>query len=44
MPLVIVPLGNEVDVEELYGNLSQFLPEEFHSLPLIERILEYLGF
>ena len=44
MPLVIVPLGDEVEVEQLYENLSQFLPEEFHSLPLIERILEYLGF
>src|SRR3990167_8386952 len=44
MPLIIVPLGNEVDTEQLHENLSNFLPEEFHSLPLIERILEYLGF
>jgi hypothetical protein len=44
MPLIIVPLGDEVDLEELHENLSRFLSEEFHSLPLIERILEYLGF
>ncbi|MDP3875328.1 MAG: hypothetical protein Q8Q22_02310 [bacterium] len=44
MPLIIVPLGDEVDVEELHENLSRFLSEEFHSLPLVERILEYLGF
>ncbi|MEX2013553.1 MAG: hypothetical protein WD897_01405 [Parcubacteria group bacterium] len=44
MPLIIVPLGDSVDVEQLRENLSRFLPEEFHSLPLIERVLEYLGF
>lgn len=44
MPLIIVPLGDEVDVEELHEKLSNFLSEEFHSLPFIERILEYLGF
>ncbi|MDO8569618.1 MAG: hypothetical protein Q7R89_02480 [bacterium] len=44
MPLIIVPLGDEVDVEQLHENLSRFLSEEFHSLPFIERILEYLGF
>ena len=44
MPLIVVPLGNEVDVEQLHENLSSLLPEEFHSLPFIEKILEYLGF
>lgn len=44
MPLIIVPLGEEVDVEELHGNLLQFLSEEFHTLPFVEKILEYLGF
>ena len=44
MPLIIVPLGNEVEIEELHDNLSQFLSEEFHSLPFVERLLEYLGF
>ena len=44
MPLIVVPLGDEVDVEDLHESLSLFLTEEFHSLPLIERLLEYLGF
>ncbi|MDP2642101.1 MAG: hypothetical protein Q8P21_02325 [bacterium] len=44
MPLIIVPLGESVDVEELHENLSQFLAEEYHSLPLVEKMLEYLGF
>ncbi len=44
MPLIIVPLGEDTDTEQLHENLSRFLPEEFHSLPLIEKILEYLGF
>ena len=44
MPLIIVPLGDSVDVEQLHENLSRFLSEEFHSLPLVERFLEYLGF
>ena len=44
MPLIIVPLGENVDVEELHENLSHFLTEEFHSLPFVEKILEYLGF
>ena len=44
MPLIIVPLSDEVDLDELHENLSRFLSEEFHTLPFIERILEYLGF
>lgn len=44
MPLIIVPLGDEVNAEQLNKNLSNFLSEEFYSLPLVERILEYLGF
>lgn len=44
MPLIVVPLGDETDVEELHDRLSQYLAEEFHSLPFIERLLEYLGF
>lgn len=44
MPLIIVPLGENADAEQLHENLSRFLSEEFHSLPLIEKILEYLGF
>lgn len=44
MPLIIVPLGDNTDVEQLHENLSLFLSEELHSLPFVERILEYLGF
>ncbi|HEY4503443.1 MAG TPA: hypothetical protein VJC14_03370, partial [Candidatus Paceibacterota bacterium] len=44
MPLIVVPLGNETDVEELHEDLSTSLREEFHSLPFVEKILEYLGF
>jgi len=44
MPLIIVPLGDEVDLEELHEKLSFCLPEEFHSLPFVEKIIEYLGF
>ncbi|MEX2013743.1 MAG: hypothetical protein WD896_00110, partial [Parcubacteria group bacterium] len=44
MPLIIVPIGEGVDPEQLNEKLSGILPEEFHSLPLVERILEYLGF
>ena len=43
-PLIVVPLGDETDTEQLHENLSRFLPEEFHSLPFVERALEYLGF
>lgn len=44
MPLITVPLGDEVDVEQLHDSLSHFLSEEFHNLPFVERVLEYLGF
>lgn len=44
MPLIVVPLSEKTDVEQLHKNLSVFLSEEFHSLPFIERLLEYLGF
>ena len=44
MPLIIVPLGDDTDVEQLHENLSHFLSEEFHTLPFVERLLEYLGF
>ena len=44
MPLIIVPLNDEVNADELHEKLSQFLSEEFHSLPFVERMLEYFGF
>jgi hypothetical protein len=44
MPLIVIPLGESVDVERLEDTLEQFLSKEFHSLPLVERLIEYLGF
>lgn len=44
MPLIIIPIGEELDIERLHRILSRFLKEEPHSLPLVENILEYLGF
>ena len=44
MPLIIIPLNNEVNLENLEETLARFLKEEFHSLPFVEKILEYLGF
>ena len=44
MPLIIVPLGDGVDVEELHDKLLISLHEEFHDLPFVEKLLEYLGF
>jgi hypothetical protein len=44
MPLITVPLGEEVDPAELREELIRFIPEEYHSLPFVERFIEYLGF
>lgn len=44
MPLIIVPIGEEVDVEKLHSVLTVSLKEEYHSLPFVEQLLEYLGF
>ncbi len=44
MPLIVVPISDETDPDKLHEVLSQFLQEEYHALPFIERFLEYLGF
>lgn len=44
MPLIIVPLGDNADPEKLDELLEQFMEKEYHSLPIVEKILEYLGF
>ncbi len=44
MPLIIVPLNEDVEVEHLHDALSQVLEERPHSLPFVEKILESLGF
>ncbi len=43
LPLIIIPTG-DMNAEKLDATLSQFLPEKYHSLPFVEKILEYLGF
>jgi len=44
MPLVIVPLSQEVDIEDVEEKILQFIPQEPLTLPFAERLLEYLGF
>lgn len=44
MPLIIVPLAEAVDVEDLHKKLSANLKEKYHSLPFVEKIIEALGF
>jgi hypothetical protein len=44
MPLIIIPLDDRVDVENVHEILSHFIQEEHHAPPLVERLLEYLGF
>ncbi len=44
LPLIIIPLGDGVNVEKVHEVLAQFIEEEEHSLPLVENVLEFLGF
>ena len=44
MPLIIIPLNDEININEMHDKLSEFLKEEFHSLPFVEKMLEYFGF
>jgi hypothetical protein len=44
MPLIIVPLGDGVDVDKLHEALGSSLKERPHSLPFVEKVIEYLGF
>lgn len=44
LPLIIVPLAKSVDVEKLHASLSDSLPEKHHTLPFVEKFIEYLGF
>ena len=44
LPLIIIPLGSDVDPEKLSELLSQSLAEKYHSLPFVEKLIEYLGF
>ena len=44
MPLIIVPLGEGSDAENLHEVLVARLEEKYYSLPFVEKLLEYLGF
>lgn len=44
IPLIIVPINPDIDAEKLDATLAQFLPEKYHAMPFVERLLEYLGF
>lgn len=44
MPLIIIPISEEVNTEKLHTHLSTKLIEEYHSLPFVEKVLEYVGF
>ena len=44
MPLIVVPLGEKTDIENVETNLLKFTPQESLTLPFVEQILEYLGF
>lgn len=44
MPIIIIPLADDVDLDKLNDILSQFLHEKYHSLPFVEKVIEYLGF
>lgn len=44
MPLIMVPIGTETDTMKLREFLLSKMREEYHSLPFLERVLEYLGF
>lgn len=44
MPLIVVPLADDMDLDKLHTALLRFMQEEYHSLPFAEKVLEYLGF
>ncbi|MFZ2048873.1 MAG: hypothetical protein WAV25_01065 [Minisyncoccia bacterium] len=44
MPLIVIPLGEEVSSDKVNSILKEFLPEEYQQLPFLENVLEFLGF
>jgi hypothetical protein len=44
MPLIIVPFDDNVNPDRLEIILARHLKVEYHSLPFVEKVLEYLGF
>jgi hypothetical protein len=43
MPLIVIPISDEVDTDR-HNIMSRHLEEEYHPLPFVEMVLEYLGF
>ena len=44
VPLIVLPLGDAVDIEEVSEFLSQYLDEEEMAEPLSEHLMHWLGF
>jgi hypothetical protein len=44
MPLIIIPIGDDLNLDKLHETLLMYMHEEYHALPFVEKILEYLGF
>ncbi len=44
IPLIIIPIDPDIDAEKLDDTLKEFLPEKYHAMPFVEKVLEYLGF
>ena len=44
MPLIVIPLGENIDSEKVKNIMTEYLPEEYQQLPFMENVLEYLGF
>ena len=44
MPLIIIPLGEESDIEKIHQTLVERIDEHYYPIPFVEKLLEYLGF
>lgn len=43
MPLLVIPLTDDIDTEALHDYLLQFMKEEEHREPISQRLLELIG-
>jgi hypothetical protein len=43
MPYIVIPI-EDVDPEEIRDYMIQYVPEEEHQEPLMQKVMEYLGF
>lgn len=44
LPLIVIPMGKDIDVYKLDETIAEFLEEKYHPLPFVERLIDYLGF